>query len=327
MPRRVKVMVLTTLLATGLIWATALAAQFPCPPPSGRPVDSAEWLACHVDREPVLMEDPAVPRYAPALAEAGISGAVSYRVMVDSTGRADLGTFTVISASHSAFVPGVRDALAQWRWQPATDRGHPVGWWFRGVVRFAALPSGLAGLSGVPADVLTRRSDRDSGTVILVGWPPRDPSLEAPAPRMALDVRILTLRELVAGLAAERAGKEVPIACVFFRDRPGRPALGGAIAPDAEALASLAQPGVAVVVPARCPPTFVSMARVEGRVIPPGSDPYQVWVGPPRPWTAGTFLVDGGRDHGSSGTDFRCWVDVRRVRPMVRCGAGRDWVS
>ncbi|MGH7532352.1 MAG: hypothetical protein ACREL4_03575, partial [Gemmatimonadales bacterium] len=175
--------------------------------------------------------------------------------------------------------------------------------------------------------VLTRRSDRDSGTVILVGWPSRDSGVEAPAPRVAVDVRILALRELVAGLAAERAGKEVPIACVFFRGGPGHSGPGSIAAPDAETLAALAQPGAAVVVPARCPPSFASMARVEGRTIPPGGDPYQVWVGPPRPWTSGTFLVDGGRDQGRDGTDFRCWVDVRRVRPVVRCGAVRSWVS
>ncbi|MGH7533400.1 MAG: energy transducer TonB, partial [Gemmatimonadales bacterium] len=208
MPPRVKVMVLAVLSATGLLGATALAAQFPCPPPSGRPVDSAEWLTCHVDREPVLIEELAVPRYAPVLTDAGISGAVSYRVMVDSAGRADLGTFTVLHASHPAFVSGVRDALTQWQWQPATSRGHPVGWWFRGVVRFALPPPELVGLSVIPPDILTRRSDRDSGTVIVVGWPSGDSGLEAPAPRLALDLRILALRELVARLAAERAGKE-----------------------------------------------------------------------------------------------------------------------
>ncbi|HET7024540.1 MAG TPA: energy transducer TonB [Gemmatimonadales bacterium] len=315
------------LLAAGLLWATGLAAQFPCPPPSGRPVDSAGWLACHVDRQPVLIGELAVPRVPPAPVAAGINGTVSYRVMVDSAGRAELGTFTVLTASHPAFVPGVRDALAQWQWAPATNRGHRVSWWFRGVVDFAAPPPTVGWTSAIPPDLLGQRSDPDSGTVVLVGWPARDPAVGSPAPDVDRDVRILALRELVAGLAAGYAGKEVPIACVSFRDRADGLGSRHTVAPDADALAALVQPGVAVVVPARCPPTFASMVRVEGRVIPPGGDPYQVWVGPPQPWTKGTFLVDGGSARGPGGTDFKCWVDVRRVRPVVRCAASGNWVS
>lgn len=318
---------LRALVASAFLYPGGLWAQFPCPPRGAQPVDSARWLSCHVDREPVLTGELAEPRYPSVLVAAGLGGSVSYRVMVDSTGSAEPSTFTPVKASHPAFEGGVRDAVAQWHWEPATDRGHAVEWWFRGVVDFLVPPPELAGLGVPPAEILARRTDRDSGTVIVVGWPPRDTGVGKPAAEAVRDVRILALRELVATLVGAYTGKDVPIACISFRDRPDGPGASRALAPDADALAAVSQPGVAVVVPARCPPTFASMARVEGRVIPPGGDPYQVWVGSPEPWVKGVFLVDGGTARGPAGTNFRCWADVRRALPVVKCWVAGYWVS
>lgn len=318
---------LRALVASAFFCAGGLRAQFPCPPRGTQPVDSARWPSCHVDREPVLAAELTEPRYPSALVASGIGGSVSYRVMVDSNGRAEPSTFTLVRVSHPAFEGGVRDAMTQWQWDPATERGHPVEWWFRGTVDFLTPPPELAGLGVPPAEILARRTDRDSGTVIVVGWPARDTNVVKPAPAVVRDVRILALRELVATLAAQYTGKDVPIACISFRDRSDARGASRGIVPDAEALAAVSQPGVAIVVPARCPPTFASMARVEGRVIPPGGDPYQVWVGSPEPWTKGVFLMDGGTARGPAGTKFRCWVDVRRVLPVVKCWTAGSWVS
>jgi len=62
------------------------------------------------------------------------SAEVKAEVMVDTTGRADMTTFTVVTASNPWFAQNLRTVIPQWRFAPATVAGCKV----RRVYKFAA---------------------------------------------------------------------------------------------------------------------------------------------------------------------------------------------
>lgn len=69
----------------------------------------------------VLMHilQPAQPRYPEALRRAGVSGRVLIRFTVDTTGRVDMRSVQILSATHELFADAVRVALPNFRFRPA----------------------------------------------------------------------------------------------------------------------------------------------------------------------------------------------------------------
>jgi hypothetical protein len=65
--------------------------------------------------------DPAstAPAYPPSLLKLGIEGSVMVRYVVDSFGKADLSTLTIVRASRIEFAVAVREALPLMRFMPA----------------------------------------------------------------------------------------------------------------------------------------------------------------------------------------------------------------
>ncbi len=59
------------------------------------------------------------PTYPEMLKQAGIEGQVLASFVVDTTGRADMSTFKVITSTHEQFTQAVRRALPQMRFLPA----------------------------------------------------------------------------------------------------------------------------------------------------------------------------------------------------------------
>jgi len=66
------------------------------------------------------------PRYPDELRTANIEGVVHAQFVVDTTGRADLGSFKVKEATHEAFVEAVKDALERMTFTPAEADGRKV---------------------------------------------------------------------------------------------------------------------------------------------------------------------------------------------------------
>jgi protein TonB len=66
------------------------------------------------------------PRYPETLRDAGIEGEVVLEFVVDTMGRADLGSIRVLSTPSDVFVVSVRDALAATRYHPALVGGQRV---------------------------------------------------------------------------------------------------------------------------------------------------------------------------------------------------------
>jgi protein TonB len=66
------------------------------------------------------------PLYPDMLRAAGIEGTVLAQFVVDTTGRADIASFTVLRADNALFAAAVRTALPQMRFLPAEVGGHKV---------------------------------------------------------------------------------------------------------------------------------------------------------------------------------------------------------
>ena len=78
-----------------------------------------------VDEQPVLLAGP-VPTYPDLLRQAGIQGRVVLAAVVDTLGRIEPRSFTVVSATHPGFVAPAQQALAASVFRPARMRGRAV---------------------------------------------------------------------------------------------------------------------------------------------------------------------------------------------------------
>jgi TonB family protein len=67
-----------------------------------------------------------IPEYPSALRASGIEGNVSAEFVVTNSGKADVGSFRIVSATNEAFAESVRRALPRMRFRPATMDGHTV---------------------------------------------------------------------------------------------------------------------------------------------------------------------------------------------------------
>ena len=66
------------------------------------------------------------PRYPESLRQAAIDGRVLVRFTVDTAGRIEMGSVTVLASTHDLFTRSVRDALPSFRFKPAEVGGHRV---------------------------------------------------------------------------------------------------------------------------------------------------------------------------------------------------------
>jgi len=78
-----------------------------------------------VDDPPKLLSAPRVP-YPTLLREAGIEGTVLVEVVLDTLGRAEAATFTVVAATHRAFVGPAREVVLGSLYRPGRVRGRAV---------------------------------------------------------------------------------------------------------------------------------------------------------------------------------------------------------
>ncbi len=79
-----------------------------------------------VDREVRAFPSNRAPAYPDALRANGTEGEVCARFVVDESGRVDMKTFEIISASSPAFSAAVRNAVQRARFQPAEAAGRRV---------------------------------------------------------------------------------------------------------------------------------------------------------------------------------------------------------
>jgi protein TonB len=105
--------------------ASGGASGAPDGPAHGGAPDGAPLSALAVDREVVALRG-TVPRYPSVLANAGVEGTVLLQFVVDTLGRVEPGSVTVLRADHPLFAQSVREALTRMRFVPAEAAGRKV---------------------------------------------------------------------------------------------------------------------------------------------------------------------------------------------------------
>jgi TonB family protein len=92
-----------------------------------------------VQFEPARLISEPQPRYPPVLQQAGVSGFVKLRFIVDTTGRVERPSIKVLESSHDAFEESARETVAQAVFHPARLGQRPVRQWAQQPIRFIAV--------------------------------------------------------------------------------------------------------------------------------------------------------------------------------------------
>ena len=113
-------------------------------------VDSV-FTIIEVDTVAARLPESAAPRYPPELLQQRVEGQAIVQFVVDTSGRADPGSFAVVVSSHPGFTQSVREALPGMRFSPA--RIGPTK-----VRQLVELPFTFNIAEPVPADTATTRT-------------------------------------------------------------------------------------------------------------------------------------------------------------------------
>ena len=89
-------------------------------------VEGQTYFEFQVEKPVVQAPGSPSPNYPDMLRSAGVEGEVLAQFVVDTTGRADPGSFKVLKSSHDMFVNSVRNALPRMRFIPAEVGGRKV---------------------------------------------------------------------------------------------------------------------------------------------------------------------------------------------------------
>jgi len=91
------------------------------------PVDpNGTYLVGQVEKQTLAFPDNPKPVYPSMLESAHVAGSVLVQFVVDTTGRVDMRTFTVLDATNALFVEAVKHVLPGWKFYPAEAGGHKV---------------------------------------------------------------------------------------------------------------------------------------------------------------------------------------------------------
>jgi protein TonB len=92
----------------------------------GTGLDDGPLTEHAVDRPVLALAGSAAPRYPEPLRLAGVEGRVVARFVVDTLGRVEPGSVTVVRATHAAFATATVAAVGAMRFVPAEARGRRV---------------------------------------------------------------------------------------------------------------------------------------------------------------------------------------------------------
>ncbi len=87
---------------------------------------NATYFDFQVEKTASAIPGSGMPRYPAILRSAAVEGQVVAQFVVDTTGRVEPGSFTVVKSTHDLFVQSVRAALPSMRFEPAQVGGRKV---------------------------------------------------------------------------------------------------------------------------------------------------------------------------------------------------------
>lgn len=92
-----------------------------------RPVTGEiSYFAAQVEKPAAQVPGTGTPDYPDMLRAAGIEGEVRVQFVVDTTGKTEPKSVTILKSSHALFTDAVRNALAKMRFKPAETASHKV---------------------------------------------------------------------------------------------------------------------------------------------------------------------------------------------------------
>ena len=270
------------------------------------------------DRSPAVVSATPALRYPEVLKAAGVGGTVTARVVILPGDSVALDGVRIVSAPHPGFRNAVITGLRGWRYRGAIRGGRPVVDSIVVEVTYSRSGPPTAEFDSVAASEVRN----DSGTVwrVSVGSFAITGPWETPPDSTWRAMGVRAMGKVLEEIQADAEGR-VPIACVGLERFQKRMPV------TATELQALQRPGIAVVVPERCPPAFESMAYVVGRVVPPGDDPVGVY--------AIEVTVAGDRWYSvkveargpTGGRRYLCVLDAADPTRPFRCHLGASWVS
>jgi protein TonB len=89
--------------------------------------------------EPAVLISQPVPKYPPVLEQAGVSGLVKLRFVVDTTGRVEPASIKVVESTHQGFEDPARESVAAAVYHPARIGQRPVRQLANQPIRFVAM--------------------------------------------------------------------------------------------------------------------------------------------------------------------------------------------
>jgi len=90
------------------------------------PVENQTYFEYQVEKPVMAVPGSPAPRYPDILKSAGVEGEVVVAFVVDTTGRADVGSLKILKSTHELFAAAVRTALPSMRFLPAEVGGKKV---------------------------------------------------------------------------------------------------------------------------------------------------------------------------------------------------------
>ncbi|HEY5220396.1 MAG TPA: energy transducer TonB [Gemmatimonadaceae bacterium] len=90
------------------------------------PVTNNTYFSFQVEKQVDMAPGNQPPHYPDMLRSANLEGEVIASFVVDTNGRADMKTFTVIKSTHEAFTTAVKNALRDYKFYPAEIGGRKV---------------------------------------------------------------------------------------------------------------------------------------------------------------------------------------------------------
>lgn len=105
-----------------------------------------ETALTEIEVDSTVVRDPtsAAPLYPAELLAKNIEGSAYVNYVVDTTGRVDISTITVVRSTHPEFARSVRDALAMMKFQPAVQSSRRVRQWVQQNFAFRIVRPGPA---------------------------------------------------------------------------------------------------------------------------------------------------------------------------------------
>ena len=88
--------------------------------------DGQPLFASQVEKPALARDGNPIPKYPSLLESSRVEGIVLVEFVVDTLGRADMGTFRVLASSNELFARSLEAALPKWRFYPAEAGGRKV---------------------------------------------------------------------------------------------------------------------------------------------------------------------------------------------------------